>query len=68
MGDLLGSRKQAMKEPKDILLESATAFWDRAQWLSDHARKSIRLWMKLESNSCWRTNAPSKPRRISTCA
>jgi hypothetical protein len=35
----LGSKKQAMKEPKDILLESANYFWNRAQWLSDHARK-----------------------------
>jgi hypothetical protein len=60
--------KAAMKELKDILLESANYFWNRAQWLSNHARKSMRLWMKLESSSCWRTNVPSKPRRISTCA
>jgi hypothetical protein len=35
----IGSNKQALKEPKDILLESANYFWDRAQWLSSHAKK-----------------------------
>jgi hypothetical protein len=37
----IGSRKHGrpMKEPKEILLESANYFWNRAQFLSDHARK-----------------------------
>jgi hypothetical protein len=37
----LGSRKHGrpMKEPKDILLESANYFWDHAMWLSNHAKK-----------------------------
>jgi hypothetical protein len=37
----LASRKRGrpLNEPRDILLESANYFWDRAQWLSAHAKK-----------------------------
>lgn len=30
---------EVMREPKEILLESANYFWARAQFLSNHARK-----------------------------
>jgi hypothetical protein len=62
----LSSKRRAMKEPKDILLESANYFWNRAQFLSNHARKLANEDATAASIDAIMDDALSNARHIST--